>query len=240
MMTASYPGRLARLACDLAFPARCALCGSIVRREGDKLIPLCRGCEKSLERIEGERCNVCGRPLLSEKGTCYPCRTANRAWEEMYPIFRYEGNAARLILHYKKEKRTSLVPFWAGMIHALRMERWPGFTIVPVPPRPEKLARREWDQVEGIARCLESKGVAVARVLERAGGVQQKKLDRAGRQANARGLYSLMPVADSGTVPGSALILDDICTTGATLDACARALADGGAAHVRAIVLAAV
>lgn len=239
-MEISPPRRLARLARDLAFPARCALCGSIVSREGERQIPLCQGCEESLEKIEGERCAICGRPLLSERGTCYQCRTTDRAWEELYPIFRYEGNAARLILSYKREKRVSLVPFWAGMIHALLAERWPGYTLVPVPPRPEKLARREWDQVEGIARRLESMGTAVARVLERAGGVQQKKLDRAGRQENARGLYACRPGAAPGAVPGMALILDDICTTGATLDACARALAEGGAAHVRAVVLAAV
>lgn len=240
MMVTSFSRGLARIALDIAFPASCALCGAIVRREGERLIPLCLNCEESLERIEGERCGVCGRPLLSEKETCYPCRTAVRPWEELFPIFRYEGNATRLILRYKKEKRVSLAPFWASAIHAVWEERWPAYILVPVPPRPEKLARREWDQVEGIARCLESMGTPVARVLERAGGAQQKRLGREERRANAKGLYSLKEGAATAGIPEKALILDDVCTTGATLDACANALAEGGSAHVSAIVLAAV
>jgi predicted amidophosphoribosyltransferase len=118
------------------------------------------------------------------------------------------------------------------------MERFPGALLVPVPPRPSKLRRKGWDQVEDIARILEKRhGIAVRRMLTRRGGLlEQKKLDFDERAANMRACMRVRGRVD----PSSRyLVLDDVFTTGATLSACALALKNAGASRVDALVLAA-
>jgi predicted amidophosphoribosyltransferase len=110
--------------------------------------------------------------------------------------------------------------------------------MVPVPPRPEKIRAGSWDQVEEIAGRLEASGFSVARVLARSRDDQQKRLSKAARACNAQAAYSLDPKAKA-KVPEKAVILDDVCTTGATIATCASVLLNAGAKEVSAIVLAA-
>ena len=106
-----------------------------------------------------------------------------------------------------------------------------------MPPRPEKLKSHLWDQVEAIATCLKERGFDVARPLMRIGSSQQKRLSKVARSENAGKSYSLSPVACL-PLPNAVVIIDDVYTTGATIDACARALIAGGANRVSALVLA--
>jgi predicted amidophosphoribosyltransferase len=122
------------------------------------------------------------------------------------------------------------------MLGHLASERWPERTIVPVPPRPGKTKALGWDQVEEIVRILEARGFPVARSLVRGHSSEQKILGRWERRSNAVSAYSLKP----GTVPPKLpLLLDDVVTTCATLEACARALKEGGATSVVALAIAA-
>jgi predicted amidophosphoribosyltransferase len=94
-----------------------------------------------------------------------------------------------------------------------------------------------------MARCLEkSHGIRVLRILQRTGGKPQKSLDLAQRRENLLGRIRLARAGRRGTVPAipppEAVLLDDIFTTGATADACARALLDGGCRKVSVITLA--
>jgi predicted amidophosphoribosyltransferase len=107
---------------------------------------------------------------------------------------------------------------------------------VPVPPRPGKVRSLGWDQVEEIARVLERRGLRVSRPLVRGSSDEQKSLGRADRGLNAMKAYRLREGASS---PASPLLVDDVATTCATLDACAAALKAGGARSVVALVLAA-
>jgi ComF family protein len=164
------------------------------------------------------------------------CRGVERAFDSAYPLFSYEGPVRELVSVYKKGRRRSLSRFFAVLLAEAIKERWPGRTIVPVPPRPGKKRTQGWDQVEEIAAILEANGFPVERLLERRASVEQKRLGRGERGANARKAYSLKPGALSPELP---LLLDDVVTTCATLEACARALKEGGARSVAAILIAA-
>ncbi len=129
-----------------------------------------------------------------------------------------------------------MAPFFADVFAKNIGEKWPDRIIVPIPPRPGKLRTKGWDQVEEIARILERRGFPVARPLERRHSKEQKKLGRGERGANATLAYVLKPGA---VPPERPLIIDDVITTCATIDACARALKDGGAVSVVALVFAA-
>jgi predicted amidophosphoribosyltransferase len=110
--------------------------------------------------------------------------------------------------------------------------------IVPVPPRPEKVRAGKLDQVGMLANYLSRYGYRIWKGLaRREGGTEQKTLARADRLKNACQSYMLR--ADLMDIPQKALLLDDVCTTGSTLDACARILAEKGTTVIGAIVLAA-
>jgi ComF family protein len=164
------------------------------------------------------------------------CRGVERAFDSAYPLFSYEGELRTLISAYKKGRRRSLAPFFAELLGNSLEERWPGRPIVPVPPRRGKARTRGWDQVEEIARLLEARGFQVERVLERGRSVEQKSLGRGGRGSNALKAYSLR----RGAVPPERpVLLDDVTTTCATIEACAHALKEGGALRVDALLIAA-
>lgn len=94
------------------------------------------------------------------------------------------------------------------------------------------------DQVEAIARLLQKGGLGVDHLLTRNSVTQQKKLSKLERKANASTAYNLDP-RRTGDTPSKVVLIDDVYTTGATLDACARALRSGGTGELAAVVLAA-
>lgn len=226
-------------AVGFALPRYCILCGARIEApEASLAIPLCPLCSEDLAPMRGERCAICGRELFSERGICFSCRGKEKLCSEVYPLFAYKDRAGALIRKYKSSKRASLARFWAELMMDVIEERWPGSLIVPVPPRPEKIRRGEWDQVEAIVAVMERKGYRVERVLRRSASIQQKRLNREMRKANAGKAYALLPgLSLSPSTP--LLLIDDVYTTGATIEACARALRDGGAGKVAALVLAA-
>lgn len=225
-----------RAALDLLFPRDCVLCGGRIAQAGGAAYPLCRSCAASLCSLSGPRCPRCGKTLVSEEGLCMDCRGKEFSCGEVLPLFRYEGDAATLISAYKSGGRRSLAAFWAELLERELRNRWPGRCIVPVPPRPEKAKAGEIDQIELLVRQLETRGFLIARVLRRAPSAQQKSLSRKERLANSRAAYSLMPGAE---LSAEVVLLDDVFTTGATIEACAAALKAGGADRVCALVLAA-
>jgi ComF family protein len=224
------------IALDILLPRSCALCGSPLPPGSLAPWPLCRECAFELRPRASERCRSCGLPLISEKELCMRCRGAERAFDSIYPLFSYSGPARELMTAYKKMRRRSLAPFIAEMFAQAIEARWAERVIIPVPPRPGKARASGWDQVEEIARILQRRGLRVARPLERLRSEEQKSLGRGARALNARKAYALRAGAAS---PGLPLLIDDVVTTCSTLDSCARALKEGGAISVAALVFAA-
>ncbi len=230
--------RFAQQLQKLLFPHYCVLCGSLLNDKEDKGYPLCAVCESSLPVPGNNRCCRCGRPLISEIDTCMLCRQHAFAFDRLIPLYAYQDEkAGALVRAYKKGKRYSLARFWAAEIERVLKIEFGAAIIVPVPPRPEKLRSGEQDQVETMASMLEQRGFAVARILARGESIQQKKLNRSMRQESARKAYHILETCKNA-VPQKLVLIDDVFTTGATLDTCAKILKANGAEWVGAIVLA--
>lgn len=221
---------------EVLFPGRCLLCGDWLLLAGDHCVPICDACKEKLRPLSGPRCGRCGIELISEKGTCLRCRTANYSFDSNMSLFPYSGAAKSLLTAMKFGRRTRLAPFFAAhAVDSLRACGPSGAVIVPAPPR---RGRRTPDAVELVARALErNHGFTVLRLLARSGFVQQKSLDLERRRENLKGKISMASGATKRVLPREAVLLDDVFTTGATLDACARALREAGCASVKAVTL---
>ena len=224
----------------------CAVCGRI-----SLMIPVCSGCRMNRLSVAGilsvRRCAVCGKVLLSCDGMCMQCRTSRvlRHTSEVTPLFPYRLWNRELLFGWKIRGKRALSGFFAElMAEALRSrgDAW----IVPVPPRPGKIRQRGWDQVEELARFLEFRyGFRVMRLLVRRSVSEQKKLDRKGRLSSMGNSYALASPrrflselgGNGGIVPERVCLIDDVCTTGATLESCAVLLRKAGIRRVDAMTL---
>jgi len=220
----------------------------------------------SVPAAERGRCSLCGQPLVSERETCVPCRTGPaRSFDRILPLFPYAGKYQKILAAYKFEKRLSLGNFFAEKLRqGLETLLNPGTPLtaaggeagtaragnaqgmaerawVPVPPRPGKIKQKGWDQIEYLAGLLEGplgSPLPVRRCLARLPSESQKELKKENRLLNLKGRIIVKRTARaSRAVPKTAILFDDVYTTGTTMDACACALKSGGAEKVYGICL---
>jgi ComF family protein len=224
---------------EFFFPSGCALCGATLISADEVWYGLCPCCHDRLVLDSGAACDCCGRPLISEQGRCLACRNGEkRDFDRSVLLFPYTGVYRRLLAAYKFGKNRGLGHFFAEKIRGtLKTEKdfLPGTAVlVPVPPRPGKIRKTGWDQVEYLAKLLEKGRGAppVNRCLKRLPSRNQKELNRENRKTNLRGRIIL-----TGKAPRQAIVFDDVYTTGSTLDACAAALKAGGTETVYGLCL---
>ena len=228
---------------EFFFQQGCSICGMPCTSLDEAWYGLCDDCRAGIEQElaetqDQESCEYCGKPLISEQGRCLSCRrTETLAFDRAIILFPYSGKYQKLLGSYKFDKHLSLGHFFAEIIRkTLEEKSIPVETgIVPVPPRPGKIRKTGWDQVEYLARLLEKDkncNHPVIRCLKRLRSKSQKELSRKNRQTNMKGR-----IISKGQVPQTALIIDDVITTGSTLDVCASALKEAGAHTVYALCL---
>jgi len=226
---------------ELFFQTGCGVCGQPCISLDEAWYGLCDDCrgkiEQYLAEIQGlESCEYCGKPLISEQGRCLSCRrTEASGVDRAIVLFPYSGKYRKLLSSYKFDKHIALGNFFVEIIRkALEKKGLPVETaIVPVPPRPGKIRNIGWDQVEYLAKLLEEgKDLFVSRCLKRLRSKSQKELDRKSRKTNLKG--RIIPKKQS---PKTAVIIDDVITTGSTLDVCAHALKESGAQTVYGLCL---
>jgi ComF family protein len=228
---------------EFFFPRGCALCGASLLDAEETWYGLCRDCRLSLQEETGPRCSLCGRPLISEIDRCLPCRNGEeRSCDRIAVIFPYTGQYRKLLGAYKFGKNLALGHFLEEKLREgigrLTAHGPPGallppeYVLCPAPPRPGKIRKTGWDQVEYLAKLLEGDKQPVRRCLKRLPSHSQKTLDREHRLTNLKGRFVAVK-----KIPKEVILFDDVVTTGATLEACAAALKAAGAEKVYGICL---
>lgn len=213
----------------------CELCGASAF-----YFCLCRNCRRRLDEeavyalSEKHRCIQCGRPLLSEHEICTACRENSRFIETdgVFPLFTYVLSKKKLLYSWKIARQRSLTGIFARYLADVLISRYPDAVVVPVPPRPGKIKKNGWDQIEDIALYLEFvHHIHVERLLRRTEARQQKKLTREERNEHSKHAYIIDEKAlrkYKGKLQGDFILLDDVITTGSTINACARILKNAG------------
>lgn len=233
---------------SVLFPAPCRICGDVLTNA--RLLPICGECLAALSPLKGPWCAICGRPfaslLASDSGTplCFACRKGVYGFDHARSYATYSDEMASAIGLLKYEKLTSLGNWFAGRLQE-RIKSEPEIfvadVVVPVPLHAARLRERGYNQAELIARPLAKKlGLPLrAYLLVRTKPRPPRLLlSRRERWESVRGAYELRRGAKVDNL--RVLLIDDVCTTGATLDSCARALRRAGAKSVTGLTVARV
>jgi len=226
------------------FPTDCAICK---RPAVDRRLPFfCWDCWETIRPIEGPACPRCGRPfdsplaLIASPGhLCGPCREKPPAFDPAPPPYRYEGVLEKALHLFKYRRRDALATplaelmlIWADKLPAVSL-------VIPVPLHHSRLRSREFNQALLLAdRIADRLGLPVSfEQLVRVRATRpQTELDRKERARNVRRAFAVRNPA--GLDGQRVLLVDDVLTTGATVNECARALRRAGVETVTALTLA--
>jgi len=223
------------------FPETCALCESALIDSDEVPVGLCKDCRASINPVLNDaQCKICGKPLISEQETCLSCRNSYHSFDRLWSLFPYTGKYRKLLTAYKFGKKLPLADFFAQRIAEV-VKNEPllqNAVIVPVPPRPGKIKEAGWDQVDYLVKRIKKylPDVSVKKLLKRGKSKVQKQLNRADRLDNLKGRITINNRV-SNNAPDNVLLIDDVITTGATLEVCSAVLKENGAKKVYGICL---
>ena len=226
---------------NILMPRVCHACGRD-QRAADRL-PLCETCLAGLKETGPHVCARCGVNLPDGGKFCYSCR-GSKAQNFKCSLIRsalvFTPETRSLVHNFKYGGRVYLQKFLAGKLDAA-FEKTPGFKtadiICPVPLHPFKLRSRGYNQSALLAEILaKNKSIFYEeKLLKRKKNTRaQAKLKKADRIKNTEDAF----VCDKDVKGKIILLIDDVCTTGSTLEACARALKTAKAKKVYALTLA--
>ena len=234
---------------DIIYPPRCHFCMDFLREggssENQRVLPVCPACFKGLAEITSPLCKLCGRPFqdgIDQDHFCEECLRRRPFFDRAGAPYLYEGPMMNAIHQFKYEGKTSLSGSLGPLLAAFAgtwLNLRDGFLIMPVPLHPRRLRERGFNQSLLLARHLASSLDSELDFLSlrRIRYTQpQTGLKSTERRKNVRRAFE---VSDPKAVKGQTLILvDDVATTGNTLNESARVLRRAGAEKVYGLVLA--
>jgi ComF family protein len=201
--------------------------------------PLCPECMADLKPIDGLICKRCGQPLKDGGRYCYSCRKSrNFKCGFIRSGLKFTPSARALIHNFKYQGYINISKFFAPLMHKTfrnNPEFFEADFLVPVPIHKSKFKKRGFNQAALLARDLSKLcGVPVLEALERK--IKTKSQTSLGGKERLENVRRVFECANKAFVKNKAVILiDDVCTTCATLEECARVLKKSGAREVLAI-----
>ena len=229
---------------DFLFPPLCLQCREHVGEAGG----MCGRCWSAISFIDGPACATCGLPFdmpVFEETKCAPCHAEPPTFDKARAIMRYDDASKGAILALKHADRLDLVPSFARWLERVgRTMVAECDLIVPVPLHRARLWSRRYNQSAELARNLSRlcQKAYAPDALERVRRTpsQGEMPSAAARRRNVAGAFRVPAAAKAAIVGRNVLLVDDVLTTGATVDSCARVLKRTGAKAVFVLALARV
>ncbi len=237
----SSPRRRFDTLLDVLLPPRCLACTTAVDVPGR----LCGACWAEVDFIAAPYCHCCGLPFAFDEGAdilCGACLAWPADFDHARAVIRFNQVARSLVSGFKYRDQTHGAPAFAAWMARGGAELLADAdAVTPVPLHRRRLFSRRYNQSAMLAREIAAASGLVFEpdLLVRTRNTEsQINLTRHGRFANVRGAFAVRPGRE---MAGRRIILvDDVMTTGATVNACARTLKRAGAAGVGVLTLARV
>lgn len=222
-------------ALDLFFPrqVKCIFC----KRE-TRVFGICDECYKALPFIEGLICHRCGGMMIGKGNACVECKNRHSAIDRNYAVLEYDDIVKAKVISFKQGRVRYIGETFAHLIQEKYEDILDNIdVIIPVPISESRLKSRGYNQSEILCNELIDTGKVNTTILARPEDTpHQTGLGRKHRLENLKGAFK---VTDKKVVKGKTILLvDDIYTTGSTLNECASTLKSAGASKVLGLVLA--
>ena len=236
--------RAGRSVLDLLYPPLCIACREYVSEPGS----LCPECWRKLHFLDGPVCATCGLPFEIDPGAdtlCAGCHAYPPAFDKARAVLCYDDASRKSILALKHADRLDLVPAFGRWLERVGQELLiQSDFIVPVPLHRFRLWKRRYNQSAELARALSRFGsLPVDPYLlcrTRSTPSQGDMPSASARRRNVRGAFAVLDNRRNAVDGKQILLIDDVLTTGATVNACAKALKRAGARKVFVLALARV
>ncbi len=234
---------------DIIYPPRCPICGDFLLNEKmaseDGSTLLCRDCLADFEKVTSPVCSVCGMPFVSREGedhVCEECLRKRPFYEAARAPYLYEGTIMEAIHQFKYGKKSfladSLGPLLAQFAHSW-LAKSNEYVTIPVPLHAKRLRERGFNQSLLLARHVSERlnteldFLSLRRIRYTS---PQTGLGKKERRKNVKRAFKVVtPEAVEGK---TVLLVDDVFTTGNTLNECTRALKKSGCNKIFCLVLA--
>lgn len=216
---------------NILYPRRCPLCHEILK-EQDSLI--CETCRKTLHPIEEPRCYKCGKLVREGEEYCSDCASVQHFYDRGRGIFVYNEKMRQSLVRYKYYGCREYGDFYSRAMYLYgknEIALWKPELIVPVPVHRTKERKRGFNQSAYLAERI-SRYTGIPADLTLVKKIRktksQKKLTVYQRQENLKKAFCVQHSVSAGRI----LVVDDVYTTGSTIDAMARCLKEKGAEKI--------
>lgn len=230
---------------DMMYPPRCHVCSTLLVDSHKDVPHLCRSCLEDFTPIRPPFCPVCGVPFHSMTGEnhlCEACMRKRPAYDSLSAPYLYKGGIMEAIHRLKYGGKTHLADSLGKLLAVFAMDRFAktdNYLIMPVPLHPRKLRERGFNQSLLLSKAmrraldLDLDFLSLRRIKDTK---PQTGLKRDERRKNVRKAFHLLPLK---RLKGRTVVLvDDVATTGSTLNECGRVLKKAGCHRVFCLVLA--
>ena len=229
---------------DVVYPPRCHICSDFLDKS-ENIPGICDACYRGFKKISHPYCSICGIPFLSKADDdhlCGKCIVKRPHYDEMRAPYIYEGGIMHAVQQIKYTGRSHIIDSLGPLLGEFA-RKWLGNTedmvLIPVPLHIKRMRARGFNQSMLLAReinrilCahLDSQTLNRTRNTETQTGLKFKE-----RQKNVKGAFEIF---DGSKISGRDIILvDDVATTGSTINECSRVLKKAGCNRVFGLVLA--
>ncbi len=230
-------GRAADAVISLLFPRRCPVCHEIVTPRGELV---CKSCEKKLPWVRPPFCLKCGKEIAGEdREYCRDCARHVRSFERGAALLNYNEITGASMARIKYHNRREYLDFYARAMAARlgpAVRRMDARILVPIPVHSSRLRERGFNQAQELAARLGElwdMEVDEGLLVREKRTARQKDLSPDQRLANLQQAFAISGKRQrNGDIPQAVILVDDIYTTGSTVEACARMLKEAGVKRV--------
>jgi len=230
---------------DMLLPPVCLKCKTGVARQGD----LCAECWREVSFLAPPWCECCGRPFEFDDGAggdgvyCGDCARRRPLYNRARSARIYDDASRDLILRFKHSDQTQGAPSYARWMHRVAADLVDQADIIAVVPLHRwRLLKRRYNQAGLLAveMARDRKGEYLPTLLARVKSTPSQSGNKANRVRNVRRAFAVREKYLDRIAGKGILLVDDVLTTGATVEACARVLLNAGAAAIDVVTMARV